>query len=299
MINRWIGLLTLLAMLAANAALLWHDILPRWLAGDPPPNFTAQLEPGEQRRSQIGIFAADGATLGRAWTIVRRFDDTTTVASLTVLRPPHLPVEYEFGSVRIETRLTYVGRAYPVSLEMEVHGLPITVSLRGEAFAGDFGCVWEVGGSRGEFRVSAELLRSFGDSLRPFDRLPGLVPGQTWRMQVVDPLSVFGAAGTGQGITMRDIIVRVRNAPETISDPRTGAPVETLVVEARELHTVAWVDRSGRVLRQRVRLPLFGELTLIDEPFDEDAYDAALARRWMEQGADAPAPAEMPQEERR
>ena len=48
-----------------------------------------------------------------------------------------------------------------------------------------------------------------------------------------------------------------------------GAMVQAFVLQAEKLQ--AWVTPEGRVIRQELELPLFGTLTLVDEPYDAEA----------------------------
>ena len=52
------------------------------------------------------------------------------------------------------------------------------------------------------------------------------------------------------------------------------AKIEAYIVEGGGAR--AWVASDGRVLRQEVNLPLVGQITLRDEPYDELAFEEAF-----------------------
>ena len=55
-----------------------------------------------------------------------------------------------------------------------------------------------------------------------------------------------------------------------------GRMVECFRVVARDV--VAFADANGRVVEQRVRVPVIGGIVLRDEPYDEAARQAARQR---------------------
>lgn len=284
MLNRWIGILCVLFMLSANTALFMRDVLPGWLAGDPPGLDDLTRGGVPPREVQTGIFDARGRVVGRTWTIsrVQRHildSDSQTIQgqildiqSRTMLYPIMLPNGMATPQVRIETRLRYRSEDGLLDeLVMSIRGLPAGVVLRGEMISDEFACSCKVGPRlERSFRLDAEATRALGDVIRPFRRLPGLYVGRTWRLQLLDPLS-----RVMPGLQTNDIIAE----PQLVRVTRTeqiqhrGRPVETFVVEAHRMR--AWVAPGGHVLRQEVELPLLGKLILVDEPFDQDEYRRA------------------------
>ena len=91
MLNRWIGIATLGLMLSVNAALVVRDLLPDWLAGDPPESRSLQLSPGDEISTQVGIFDRRGVRVGYCWTRSDRNGDLITVRNQTILLPLSLP----------------------------------------------------------------------------------------------------------------------------------------------------------------------------------------------------------------
>jgi len=293
MLNRWIGILALFGMLAANAELIFHDLVPVWLAGDPPRNEMASFQSGDQRRSQVGIFDSDGRSVGRAWTVAEAVGSMFHVRFWTILHPIALPNGLVTPEVRINTDLTYQKDTGLDMLDIKVYGLaPLTISLKGEFIPPDtFPCVWQVGDQQGRYILPAGATRALGDVIRPFDRLPGLYVGQSWRLKLFNPLSQLMPGLQGEEISLDTVLVRV-TARERIE--HRAALVDVHRVEADGV--VAWVDTEGRVLRQLVELPLTGWLTLIDEPFDPYAF-RRVSGYWQQ--LDVPPQSEPQQDPRR
>lgn len=275
MLNRWIGIVCAALMLGANATLFLRDILPGWLAGD-PPTVTALQKEQRERRTQIAIFDAENRLVGRSWTITESEGDFLTVTSKTLLHPIRLPHGVATPQLRVDTVLDYrLEDGLLSDLLMKIHGLPMAVVVRGGFMPPDeFACKWRIGRQTGgEFVLDAETTRALGDVLRPFGRLPGLHVGRTWRLQLLNPLARVVPDLREVGLLEEPELVRVTRT-ETIT--HRGRPVEVFVVEAHRLR--AWVARDGTILRQEVEVPLLGKLTMRAEPFDEKAYERA--RLW-------------------
>ena len=105
MLNRWIGIAAGFFMLLANAAILYRDVLPDWLAGDPPPNEARLLQPGERHAVQVGIYDAAGRALGTSWTVSNRVGEAGIIGvkTTTLLESICLPGGITTPRVRIET----------------------------------------------------------------------------------------------------------------------------------------------------------------------------------------------------
>jgi hypothetical protein len=279
MLNRCLGVFCVVFMLGANVTLFVRDVLPEWRAGDPP--VAVDLAPGEQaRRAQTGIYDERNRSIGTSWTITEARGDYVQVSSRTMLTPISLPNGIVTAPVRVDTDMKYrVADGLVDELTMLVHGLPILVNLRGMYVPpNEFACRWRLGspgqgGRSGEFVLDAGATRALGNVLRPFSRLPDLYVGQTWRLELINPLLKVIPGLQVDGLLEAPEIARVTRR-ETIQ--HAGAAVETLVVEARR--TRAWVEPGGTVLRQEIDLPLLGTLTMRDEPFDEWGFEQAC--RW-------------------
>lgn len=276
MLNRWIGILAAAAMLVANGAIIIRDLVPDWLAGDPPPPGATRLAPGERRADQVGIFDRENRLIGRSWTVSHRTETSwlVVVDTVTVLNPFTLPQGMRTPAVCIQTRVTYREQQTRVDeLELQMFGLGVPIHFYGEAYeTGDFPCQWQVGPRRGWFVLDSEAPAALGDVIRPFDRLPNLYVGRTWRLDLLDPLAQILPNVKATGLGFDSVLIRV-TGQETIT--HRGRQIETFVVESSG--ATAWVAPDGRVLRQQVNLPLLGQLTLRDEELDEDTLRDAIA----------------------
>ena len=275
MLNRWIGITCLFCMASANTALVFHDFVPDWLAGDPPDTDNLLLQDGQDRKSQVGIFDERGRCVGRSWTIAIGGHEVIQVSSWTVLYPVLLPNGMSTPHVRIDTVLHYQRERTVDRLSIRLHwkgGAGPLVALEGEFMPpDDFPCQWRIGNQRGKFILKAAATRAIGDVFRPFDRLPGLYVGRTWRVNLVNPLSEILPGARASDFGMAPILVKV-DREETIEFE--GRMVETLHVSSSRGE--AWVARDGRVLLQKIEAPLLGRLTLRAEPYDDAARKAGV-----------------------
>lgn len=276
MINRWIGLATLALMLSVNAALLVRDFLPDWMAGEPPASRALELRDGQEISLQFGIYDREGRCIGHSWTRSMRHGELVGVRHRTVIDSLHLPIETELKAVRIDTNLNYHNQARLDELRVRVHGLGPTIKLEGEFYLpDDFACRWQVGPQRGEFQLPAHATRAMGDFIRPFESLTGLFVGQTWRVELVNPLSGIVPDWGAREMATRSLLVRVTGTEQIAY--RDGS-VEAFVIEAEQMR--AWVTPAGRVIRQEFTLPLLGTLVVMEEPYDEDLRRRVLQDAW-------------------
>ncbi len=278
MLNRWIGISTGALMILANAAIVWRDVLPAWLAGDPPPNEAILLSPGEERRVQVGIYEANGRCIGRSWTSSKRTSvgGIVTVRTTTVLGEIDLPGGLRTPPVRIEISITYRSQQPHVDeLDFKMHGLGIPITLHGEAMpTGEFPFHWQVGSRRGSVALDSTTPAALGDVIRPFDRLPDLYVGRTWRLRLLDPLAQMLPGLERSGVDLAPVVVRVTGREVIMHTGPNGAyKVDAFVVEADGAR--AWVAPDGTVLRQEVNVPIIGRLVLLEEPYDEEALNQA------------------------
>ena len=297
MVNRWIGIITLALMLIANAAVLLRDVVPNWMANDPPPSVVTTLTTSGVIRTQVGIFDDEDRELGRSWTVSKKtgIGGIVTVETNTLLQPLSLPRSFRTPRVRIQTKLTFrtgeqaeiestrdanavstdhlpPGDIVVDDLDFRMHGLGIPISLKAEAMPqGDFPFEWQVGHRTGRGVLNSRAPAALGDVIRPFDRLPKLYEGRRWKIDLLDPLAQIMPGMDTSGFAMDPVIVEVTGR-EVIE--YRGVSVKAFVVEGGGAK--AWVDSGGRVLRQEVVVPVLGKLVLLDEPYDEKALDEAM-----------------------
>ncbi len=272
MLNRWMGILAFLGMVTVNTLLLTRDVLPGWLAGDPPRSAALQLAEGQRLAEQVGIFDARGHRIGYAWSLCDRDLELTTIRNYTYLFPLRLPQDVSTPALRIDTVLRYHRNNRPDHLQVRVLGLGIPIRLEGEFYPpDDFGCEWQVSEQRGRFVLPAHRIQALGDVLRPFESLTGLHVGQSWHLETINPLAgLLPGWGVENMMTTRTLARVVARQPlET-----RGRTVDAFVVETDTAR--AWVAGNGRVLRQELDLPVFGRLVLISEPFDDETRQSIL-----------------------
>lgn len=287
MLNRWFGIISISLVLLANGALFWRHVIPHMLVGEPPNLVANKLAEGDVRYTQVGIYNSGDVLIGRSFAVIDRALNSVTLRSLSILEPTRLPNGLQTIPIAVHTVIDYQAEGNPDELEIEILGLNFPATLRGEYFSGDFPCQWEFAGQSGSFLVDSELLHTLRDAIRPFDRLPGLYEGQTWEVGIFNPFSrVFNMSQSA--LDFDSIIVEVVGTEE-IEHPHTAEMVTAFRVEAPQV--VAWVSQDGQVLRQSVQLPILGQLTVIDEPFDEEAYSRAQ-RDWLQNRSSEPPPEE-------
>lgn len=268
MLNRWIGILSILAMLLATGAVVWRDIVPNWFVGDPPIT-SETLQAGEQRFTQVGIYHADGRNMGHSFTHSRKTGagSFVIITTETVLEPIYMPGGVRTPRVLIRTELNYrESDTHIDEVQFHMHGLGVPISLRGEAMpSGEFPCQWQVGTERGYVVLDSQAPAVLGDAIRPFNRLPNLYVGRSWELDIVNPLTQIIPGLESTGLNLEPVRIEVIDR-ETIE--HHGQLVSTYVVEGGGAR--AWVADDGTVLRQEVVLPLLGRLVLVDEPYDPD-----------------------------
>jgi len=253
--HRIFGIAVTAVWLTAMGALFVRDIWPVWTAQDPPPFI------GRERNSQCGIYDAHGNRVGTAWSQIWTSNDQARHESVVKLdRLAKLP------PVQIETAVTFTKDGTVDNFETRVYGMPMKIRIYGEAYGAYIPCMLEVGPFKRSFRLDAASSRSIAESIRSFDSLPELRVGQSWRMQVIDPVSAI----LNQQTRVSSVVARVEREETIVHE---GRPVRCFVVTAAR--TKAWVSADGTVLRQESDVPGLGRLILEDEEFREDMYHRA------------------------
>lgn len=274
MLNRWIGIVCAFGMLSVNAALIFRDFVPDWIAGPPPDSLGTRLNPGGRDPVQIGIYDAKGALIGQSWTVCSASTELFRINTWTMVRSVPLPTGVRTPAIRVDTDAVFKPSGAIDTLEIRVHGFGVPVHFKGELIPPDsFPCEWEVGDQRGRLILDADTTRALGDVFRPFDQLPGMYVGRAWRLKLFNPLARLLPGWKGSDAAVESVLVRC-TALDTIR--HGNREVEAYRVEAPK--TRAWVAYDGRVLKQEVDLPLFGRLTLLDE-----IYDEALRKRRIQE----------------
>lgn len=264
--NRWIGIACLTFCLSVNTALFLRDVLPRWTASRPPPPPASALRVNEEKRTQLAIYNDSGNLVGRSWTIATRTVEALAIRTRTRLSGMMLPGQASTPDVTVQSDFFYDNQLRLSDLSVNVGGLGIPIGLRGESVPPDaLSCEWQFDTHRGRFVLEGPATESLLDLTRPFDELTSLEVGQTWSVQVFNPLTGLLSGLNGPEMRMEPAIFRVTGV-EVLE--HRGQRVECHVVEGERIR--AWIAPGGRAIRQMVTLPLVGELTLVDEPFSQE-----------------------------
>jgi hypothetical protein len=254
-----------LVWVGAMTALFMRDVYPAWTAQDAPPMTKEHLAKVVDRDEQLGIFGEDGSRRGTAWSSLSGANQggNTSISGTVLLEG--------FGVVRavlIETVTEFEPQGELDSFDLSVLGVPMTtIRVHGERHGIYFPCELQVGPMFRQANLESAATRLIGDAFRPFSYLPTLKVGQSWRMQVVDPISMLGG-----GARFTPVVARV-TGQETIA--HNGKPVECFVVESSPGQAKAWVGPGGKVFLQQMTVPGLGRMTVLDEPFDGQARQQA------------------------
>lgn len=269
--NRVIGFVAALAMITANAALIMRDLAPSWTAGNPPVPMGYELSSGWIRVTQTGIFDESGKRLGGIWTETWRDDHRVHIDSMTVLDEFEVSGETLTPALRIDSRVIYNDQRLIERMTVTVRGFGLPISFRGQYEPpDDFACHWRFDEQEGDFLLPAETTRAIGDLRSPFQGFGQLHVGQTWRHELLDPLAKLLPGLQGSEMRPQQIIVRVTGTEKI---EHNGIAIKAFVLEADRIR--AWVSPLGDVLRQELTVPMLGRITLVDEPFDDNAREAA------------------------
>ena len=233
----------------------WHDIWPAWTAQEPPALGFQNLGNMESDRTQAGIFDHRNRRVGTSWT-------THTRLGGGILRQDCLWIE-KFSAMpptRIMIDSTFDPDGQLDGIEAHVSGVGFPIKLVGERFPREFAFMLKVGRAPPrKFKIPHSHAGAFGDVFKPFAVLHDLRVGQSWRMQVFNPL----AAAIGFGETFTPVLVRVTRTETLVRD---GMAEECFVVETSGSR--ALVGPDGQVREQSVEMPLGGTITIRDEPYD-------------------------------
>jgi hypothetical protein len=260
--NRTFGIVVTVLWVASMSALVVRD-LPFWRMQEPP----ARIIPNGDH--QVGIFSGQ-RRIGTTWVTSVSTPAASTVEAMTVFSAsgliPYLPTVGEFVCV---STLSYDPDLTLSSFMFRLYGVGIPVQVSADRYGRDFSCAFRLGDMTRNMALDAGVSENLGESVRPFTHLEGLHVGQTWRIRLVDPLTLLRTQSIE--FTAQPVTVTRREAIE-----HGGQQVECFRIETAG--TVAWADDRGRVLRQEVQMPLLGRWTIVDEPFNAVARGAAKAR---------------------
>lgn len=255
--------------MAAMSALFVRDVWPAWTAQNPPPMTADQLRDLVDRHEQYALYDANNKRIGTAWNNISDTAGTLSMyGTLLINGVTYIPV------IRVETVTEFDQEGGLDTFKLDVFGVPMTViQVRGERHGIYFPCELKLGPVEREVNLDMSASRMIGEAMRPFSFLPLLEVGQSWRMQLLDPI----AAVLAQKTEFTSVVARV-TAMETIT--HNGEEVECFVVELSPHEARAWVNRQGRVLVQEVQMPGVGRLTVREEPYE--AEKRSMARQTVQ-----------------
>ncbi len=259
--NRAIGIIITVVWLLCMGLLIRRDVLPYWLADDPPS------APIPQAEFQVGMYSEDGRLIGTTWVTTLTLPGQQSVLSLTELDLKALSRVLPLaGDLYLETDLTYGEDRKLDEFSFRIETALLSAHIDGARYEQEYACTARVGETVTQLSLDGRLAQYLSDSIRPFTHLSNLRVGQRWRLRTLDPLSLL----KGQSVEFTTILVEVTGR-ESIE--HAGRRVECFRIEAAG--AVAWADESGRVLRQEVRIPLVGKCRMIDQPFERQRYRKA------------------------
>jgi hypothetical protein len=268
MFTRTFSVIIVIGWLVAMAWLVHHDILPAWTARDVPKYDLGDWLTEDLLQTQARIENRQGKRIGTVWTEYTRSPERLTRRDILWLEDMLLP------RLRIESQADFTPEGDLDEINLRVYGTGEYIALKGENYSGSMAFDLTVGRRSQLFKIDAGSVGTVGDTIRPFATLPNIEVGQSWRMHAINPLAVM----SGMGAKLIPMLVKVTRKEQVL---RQGAAVECFVVETDRAR--AWVDERGVVLRQEVDLPIGGRISVVDEPFDAAARDAAVGE-WLPSG---------------
>ncbi len=245
---------------AAMGTLFMRDVYPAWTAQDAPPMTHDQLARFGGHAQQLGIYDGQGKRRGTAWSDISSAGSNTAIHGTIYLEDlPMVPV------LLVETSTEFDEKGELDNFTLQVFGVPLTtIRVHGERHGIYFPCEIHVGPLFRQANLEMAASCMLGESFRPFSYLPTLKVGQSWRMQVIDPLS----AALGSSTRFVPVVARVTGKEMLAAG---NGSKECFVVETSPGQAKAWVDPEGHVLKQEVNVPGFGKLSVVDEKYEEDA----------------------------
>lgn len=262
MFTRFGSFLVILFWLSSMGALIAHDVWPALVAHDAPVLEVTDWLQKEGRESQASISNESGR-LGTMRTIFLMGRETTQREDIILLERFPVPL---VAPLRVDVNSTFSREGLLDEITIDLIGRnKMHIKLHGERFRSDFSFELSGLGTKSQrFKIPLTDAGMISGAFNPFGQMTGLRVGQTWRMQVFNPV----AALTRVGENFIPMLVQVTGKERIIT---LEGPKDCFVVETE--YAKAWVDERGVVQRQEVSLPVAGEFTIQREPFDKEAYD--------------------------
>jgi hypothetical protein len=236
--------------------LVAHDVWPALTAQEAPRHRPSEWLKEEGRQSEFSILR-DNVPIGRIWTTYLVGEGSLQRSDLIwIWRLPIAPLRIGVDSV-------FTAEGVLDELTVKLATLEQNLYLHGERFHADFSFTFQNGPMEQAFKVPLIEGGLIADALSPFSQLTDIHVGQTWRIQMFNPI----AALTGVGDQFMPMLIKV-TGKERIATP--DGERECMVVESTR--TKAWVDSRGVVVAQEITLPMPGKIRIVRQPgFNEEA----------------------------
>jgi hypothetical protein len=270
--------MVILLWLTSMGWIVKTDILPAWSANDVPRLSVDEWISVERRQTQAGVYDSRGR-MGTAWSMIRvdvvpftgqnaAAAETTTIQRNDVIHLDRLsiPSLEDAAPLRVFVDSLFNQQGRLDEFTLRVLGDMVSLRVHGERFHADFS--FEITNNDRPvqtFKVPLTDAGMISDAFKPFSQMTGdLHVGQTWRMQVINPLAVL----TGIGPRFNTLLVQV-TGEESITTSEGTYLCRRIEAE----NVKAWIDDTGYARRQEMVLPVGGTIRIESEPFDQDTYD--------------------------
>ena len=255
--TRATGLMIVPVWMAAMSWLGYHDIWPTLTAQEPPRLVPSDWLKQEGKQTQYAIYR-EGERIGAIWTRYTASEDAVQVNDLIWI--DRLPVPIAPLRATAETVFTPDGLLDEMTVEFQNYSAKF--KLHGERFHAHFAFNFESGPMDRAFKIPLADGATISGAFHPFGQLGHLRVGQSWKMQVYNPIADL----IGIGDRFVSVLVRVTGAESIVT---TEGKKHCFIVESPA--SKAWVNGRGEVLVQESTLPVIGRIRIVRESgFDED-----------------------------
>ncbi len=269
MFTRATGLVIVPLWLAAMGWVFAHDVWPDLAATDPPRLKATDWLKGEGARARLTIEDEHGQ-LGTIWT--NYLVDRSSIRREDVILVERFPVDITPLRILVESVFTPDGKLDEFTLQLDNPGT--RAHLHGERFHADFSFTIRAGPIFRTFTTPLSDGELLADAFNPFNDLGVLEVGQTWRMQVFNPVS----AATGLGNRFLTTTVTVTGEERIDTGVWEG---NCSVVESDTAK--AWIDVHGVAQLQEITLPMVGTFRIVRQK-EFDAWHRSVVKRQRVRG---------------
>jgi hypothetical protein len=273
--SRWLCAAILAFWLAANAWLVWRDIVPTFETGQPPPftiDFLDEVELERPVDTAWNVFH-NGAEEYRTITRVvpHKEDDTFEMTSRQTINHAKVPEPRRPKPIRGGLVLEQLDSSYRITREGALRELSMDLDTRKGPRAAEITVGCQIHGEvRGELfyvhvgvhvaglnllalnpdPVPVSQRASVLSPMHPIQRIQGLRAGQQWRMPFVNPLTDALAAANIPGITARPRMLDAHVLSEPQNFRWRGRDRSCLVIEYSndDCHARTWVEQDGSLV---------------------------------------------------